>query len=66
MIPASMVPEALPNLLDPKIMVPPLLWRVSPDSDGMTGKRLVATRWPLARNGREAAEAAIDQAGWPN
>src|ERR1017187_1561248 len=45
---------------------PPLLWLVSPDSDGMTGKRLVATRWPPDRSGREAAEAAIDQAGWPN
>jgi len=44
----------------------PLLWLVSPDSDGMTGKRLVATRWPPDRSGREAAEAAIDQAGWPN
>ena len=66
MIPANMPPEALPNLLDPKIMVPPLLWLVSPDSDGMTGKRLVAIRWPLDRSGREAAEAAIDQAGWPN
>jgi 3-oxoacyl-[acyl-carrier protein] reductase len=53
-------------LLDPKIMVPPLLWLVSPDSEGMTGKRLVATRWPPDRSGREAAEAAIDQAGWPN
>jgi NAD(P)-dependent dehydrogenase (short-subunit alcohol dehydrogenase family) len=66
MIPASMPPGALPNLLDPKIMVPPLLWLVSPDSEGMTGKRLVATRWPPDRSGREAAEAAIDQAGWPN
>jgi NAD(P)-dependent dehydrogenase (short-subunit alcohol dehydrogenase family) len=32
-------------LLDPSIMVPPLLWLVSPEADGMTGRRLVATKW---------------------
>jgi 3-oxoacyl-[acyl-carrier protein] reductase len=57
MIPAP-VPEALrPNLLDPSIMVPPLLWLIAPDSDGITGRRIVAADWRTAQNGREAPEA---------
>jgi NAD(P)-dependent dehydrogenase (short-subunit alcohol dehydrogenase family) len=65
MIPDSVSDEARSALLDPAIMVPPLLWLVSPDSDGMTGRRLVATRWRTDLSGREAAQNAIDQAGWP-
>lgn len=66
----GMIPDGVPDaaraaLLDPAIVVPPLLWLVSPDSDGTTGRRLVATRWRTELSGREAAEAAIDQAGWP-
>jgi len=48
----------------PVIMVPPLLWLASPDSDGMTGRRLVATRWRSDLDCREAAEAASEAAGW--
>ncbi|HVA38957.1 MAG TPA: SDR family oxidoreductase [Candidatus Dormibacteraeota bacterium] len=45
MIPAS-VPEAVrATLLAPEIVVPPLLWLASRSSDGITGKRVVATRW---------------------
>ena len=47
-----------------EVFFAPLLWLVSPDSDGMTGRRLVATRWRTDLGGREAAEAATDQAGW--
>jgi 3-oxoacyl-[acyl-carrier protein] reductase len=64
MIPENVPEKARSALLDPTIMVPPLLWLVSPDSDGMTGRRLVATRWRTDLGGREAAEAATDQAGW--
>jgi 3-oxoacyl-[acyl-carrier protein] reductase len=51
-------------MLDPSIMVPPLLWLVSPQADGMTGRRLVATKWQAGNDGRSAAEAATEQAGW--
>ncbi|HKM58728.1 MAG TPA: hypothetical protein VJX28_08270 [Chthoniobacterales bacterium] len=34
------------------------------DSDGMTGRRLVASKWRTDQGGKEAAEAAIDMAGW--
>jgi NAD(P)-dependent dehydrogenase (short-subunit alcohol dehydrogenase family) len=45
MIPAGLPEEARAGLLDPAIIVPPLLWLASPASDGVTGKRLVATEW---------------------
>ncbi len=66
----GMIPDSVPDqlrmaLLDPSIMVPPLLWLASPDSDGITGRRIVATKWRTDQRGREAAEAAIDPAGWP-
>jgi 3-oxoacyl-[acyl-carrier protein] reductase len=60
----GMVPDAFPqeargNLLDPSIMVPPLLWLVSEAADAITGRRVAANRWddhdPLA---------AMDDAGW--
>jgi 3-oxoacyl-[acyl-carrier protein] reductase len=64
MVPGS-VPEATKStLLDPSIMVPPLLWLVSPDADGLTGRRLVATKWRDDLDGQAAAEAATEQAGW--
>jgi NAD(P)-dependent dehydrogenase (short-subunit alcohol dehydrogenase family) len=60
----GMVPDAFPqeargNLLDPSIMVPPLLWLVSDAADAITGRRVTANQWddgnPLA---------ATEEAGW--
>jgi len=58
----GMIPKSLPDhlrstLLDPAIMVPPLLWLGSTKSDGVTGKRFVAAKW------REDDPKAAD-AGW--
>jgi NAD(P)-dependent dehydrogenase (short-subunit alcohol dehydrogenase family) len=64
MIPDGVPDEARSALLDPAIVVPPLLWLVSQDSDGITGRRLVATKWQTDQGGKEAAEAAIEPAGW--
>jgi 3-oxoacyl-[acyl-carrier protein] reductase len=59
-------PDALrAKLLDPDIMVPPVLWLASERSDGTTGMRLVATRWRADLAPDEAARAACDNAGWP-
>jgi len=66
MIPAQASSKVRNALLDPAIMVPPLLWLVSTESDGMTGQRFVATRWRSDCSGREAAEAAKERAGWPS
>jgi NAD(P)-dependent dehydrogenase (short-subunit alcohol dehydrogenase family) len=63
MIPQTVSEKAKSALLDPSIMVPPLLWLVSPEADGMTGRRLVATKWQTS-DGKSAAEAATEQAGW--
>ncbi len=65
----GMIPDAVSNdvrstLLDPAIIVPPLLWLASSDSDGITGRRLVATRWRADLSARQAAEAATDRASW--
>lgn len=64
MVPDSMTEQAKSAMLDPSIIVPPLLWLVSPDADGFTGRRLVATRWQTGSDGKAAAEAATEQAGW--
>jgi NAD(P)-dependent dehydrogenase (short-subunit alcohol dehydrogenase family) len=65
----GMIPDGIPDkvksgLLDPSIMVPPLLWLASPQSNGVTGQRLIATRWQAHVDGRDAAKVAIDQQGW--
>jgi 3-oxoacyl-[acyl-carrier protein] reductase len=64
MVPETMSEKAKSALLDPSIMVPPLLWLVSPEADGMTGRRLVATKWQAGSDGNSVAEAATEQAGW--
>lgn len=65
----GMIPQTVPEmtkltLLDPSIMVPPLLWLVSAEADGMTGRRLVATKWRAGSDGKSAAEAATEQVLW--
>jgi NAD(P)-dependent dehydrogenase (short-subunit alcohol dehydrogenase family) len=64
MIPQTVSETAKSTLLDPSIVVPPLLWLVSPEADGMTGRRLVATKWQAGGDGKSAAEGATEQAGW--
>jgi NAD(P)-dependent dehydrogenase (short-subunit alcohol dehydrogenase family) len=59
----GMIPENFPDhlrskLIDPAIMVPPLLWLASAKSDGVTGRRFVAAEW------REDQAGAAATAGW--
>jgi NAD(P)-dependent dehydrogenase (short-subunit alcohol dehydrogenase family) len=59
----GMIPKNFPdhlrgNLIDPAVMVPPLLWLASTKSDGVTGRRFVAAEW------REDEPAAAAAAGW--
>jgi len=58
MIPPSYPDDLRAKLLDPAIMVPPLLWLASPRSDGVTGRRFVATQW------RDDDPQAAAAAGW--
>lgn len=65
MISASFPAELRKNLLDPSVMVPPLLWLASERSDGVTGQRFNAVRWRTDVPEDEAARAARESAGWP-
>ena len=63
MIPAE-APFAREALLQPQIMLPPLLWLVSPAADHVTGKRFLGTRWDAAPASDAAAEKAGAPIGW--
>ena len=65
MIPASFPAERRKDLLDPAVMVPPLLWLASERSDGVTGERFVASRWRSDLTEDAAINAARENAGWP-
>jgi NAD(P)-dependent dehydrogenase (short-subunit alcohol dehydrogenase family) len=64
MVPDSVSDEVRSNLLDPDIIVPPLVWLISQDADEVTGKRFVATKWRSDLGDRQAAEAAAETSGW--
>jgi 3-oxoacyl-[acyl-carrier protein] reductase len=64
MIPDGLPEEARASLLDPAIIVPPLLWLASDASAGVTGRRLDASRWEAGIRQAEAAAGAMDDAGW--
>lgn len=65
----GMIPDGVPSavrqqLIQPDVMVPPLLWLASEAAGTVTGKRLVASRWDSALPAAEAARAAMEDAGW--
>jgi 3-oxoacyl-[acyl-carrier protein] reductase len=60
MIPSGAAESVRASLLDPEIMVAPLLWLISPAADTVTGRRCVANRWR-----DEYPAAAFMDAGWP-
>ncbi|WP_225421542.1 SDR family NAD(P)-dependent oxidoreductase [Sphingomonas parva] len=64
MIPEGLAQEARSNLLDPTIIVPPLLWLASEASSGVTGRRLDASRWQREVSASEAAAKSMADAGW--
>jgi NAD(P)-dependent dehydrogenase (short-subunit alcohol dehydrogenase family) len=47
MVPAGVGQELRAKLLDPDVIVPPLIWLASDASDGVTGMRITATEWSL-------------------
>ncbi len=59
MIPAGFPEASRAGLLSPEIIVPPLLWLVSSEADGVTGLRFDASRWR-----REDPLAGVDPACW--
>jgi NAD(P)-dependent dehydrogenase (short-subunit alcohol dehydrogenase family) len=61
MVPRGIAPD---RLLDPGIMVPPLLWLVSEAAGQVTGARIVANLWDASLPPERAAEKARGAAGW--
>src|SRR3981081_2426640 len=61
MVPPNIAPR---RLLDPNIMVPPLLWLASEAAGGVTGDRFVANLWDASLSPKQAAEKARSAAGW--
>ncbi len=64
MIPDGLGPDVRSRLLDPSIIVPPLLWLASRAADEVTGERLVASLWDPLLPAEQAAAAARSGAGW--
>src|SRR5712675_734944 len=64
MVPADIAPHIRQNLLDPNIMVPPLLWLASKQADGTTGSRFVANLWDSSLPTEQAVEKERSMAGW--
>ncbi len=59
MIPEDADPALKRNLLDPSVIVPPLLWLASAGADGVTGMRFDASIWASLRQaGQNEADAA--------
>lgn len=52
------------RMLQPEIMVPPLLWLVSPAADRFTARRIVASQWDRTLRPDEAAKGGSAPIGW--
>jgi len=63
MIPDSYPEAARKSLLDPAIIVPPLLYLASAASDGITGKRFDASRWRADLPAEQAGPLCARDAG---
>ncbi len=60
----ALSPFARDALLQPQVMLPPLLWLVSPAADHVTGKRFLGTSWDAELASDAAAEKAGAPIGW--
>jgi NAD(P)-dependent dehydrogenase (short-subunit alcohol dehydrogenase family) len=52
------------RMLQPEIMVPPLLWLISDAAVGVTARRFVAMDWDVSLSGTQAAEKAGVPIAW--
>ena|ERR1700761_7680769 len=52
------------RMLRPEIMVPPLLWLVSAEAEGITARRFIAADWDTRLAPAQAAEAAGAPIAW--
>jgi len=52
------------TLIGPEVMVPAIVWLMSPQSDGVTGRRIIAKEWNAERLRSEPIETIGVPAGW--
>lgn len=64
MIPDGAPAELVRKLIEPEIMVAPLLWLVSDRASAVSGRRLDASRWDPGADPDAAAARACEPAGW--
>jgi 3-oxoacyl-[acyl-carrier protein] reductase len=64
MVPDSIPAETRHHLLDPEIVVSPILWLVSEEAGEVTGARFIAKLWDSSLPPAQAAEKARATAGW--
>jgi NAD(P)-dependent dehydrogenase (short-subunit alcohol dehydrogenase family) len=63
-----MSPAAIPDrgsLQSPDTLVPPILWLLTAAADGVSGKRIVASRWEPEASDDENLRRATAGAAWP-
>lgn len=63
MIPMSEVDDRS-TLIQPEVMMAPIVWLMSVRSDGVSGRRIIAKEWDADRLQREAPEKIGTPAGW--
>jgi len=63
MIPVAEVADRS-TLVQPAVMVPPIVWLLSRHSDGITGQRFIAKDWDVGLDPADAARKAGSRAGW--
>jgi 3-oxoacyl-[acyl-carrier protein] reductase len=63
MVSRTAVPDRS-TLIAPEVMVPPLLWLCSNESDGVNGQRFIGARWDPKLSSAEAAKNAGAPAAW--
>jgi len=63
MIPAEEVADRS-TLIQPEVMVAPIVWLMSARSDGVTGRRIIAKEWDAGRLASEPPERVGAPAGW--
>jgi NAD(P)-dependent dehydrogenase (short-subunit alcohol dehydrogenase family) len=52
------------TLVQPEVMMAPIVWLMSPRSNGVTGRRIIAKEWDAARLASTPADKIGSPAGW--
>ena len=63
MIPQSEVTDRA-TLIQPEVMMAPIVWLMSSRSNGVSGRRIIAKEWDVERLQREPPENVGSPAGW--